>query len=171
MIRLPTATYEIPCPNSTRSREPRLATKCHHNVAPLPHKRIPLESGAFEFEFKEYFRQHTPHPSYIHPPPLSHFTSKPAAHTAASVHSATAAKPEEAAVVLNGHRRTERTHLNRKKALTKEKSVERIPCRQARISRITRPCTSVRRRLMPLCFTARRVWSIPSICRMVACKS
>ena len=42
---------------------------------------------------------------------------------------------------------------------------------QARISRMTWPCTSVRRRSTPAVRTVRRSWSMPMRCSRVACRS
>src|ERR1051325_9861879 len=42
---------------------------------------------------------------------------------------------------------------------------------EARISRMTSPCTSVRRRLDPLCRKVSFSWSMPRRCRMVAWRS
>ena len=54
--------------------------------------------------------------------------------------------------------------------------IERRQCgsrahRQARISLMTSPCTSVNRRSLPLWRKVSLVWSMPSKCRMVACRS
>ncbi len=69
----------------------------------------------------------------------------------------------------DGDRRADRRRNRATAALIVRGSVP--PSGQARISRITWPWTSVRRRSMPLWRKVSRVWSMPSRCSTVACRS